>query len=431
MRTSCALATFTAFLIAIPVSADEWPHWRGPKRDGVWRESGIVTKFDKPALTPMWTADIGGGYSGPTVADGRVFVTDRLIKPKQVERVHCFDAHTGKKIWSHTYDCAYRGVGYDAGPRASVTIDGDRAYTLGAMGNLFCFDAATGKVHWQKDLNTEYKIRMPIWGIATAPLVENDLLIVHIGGEDNASVVAFDKKTGQEKWKALPDNASYVAPRIIEQAGQRVLLVWTGERVTGLDPKTGKLHWAIPFEQRRMVINIADPVRSGDHLFMTAFFDGAQLIKLDDNKLAATEVWRRMGDDEKNTEALHSIIATPWIKDGYVYGVDSYGELRCLELMTGNRVWESLDAVPKARWSTIHFTEHGDNVWLFNERGDLIISKLSPSGYEEISRTHIIAPTTGQLNRRGGVVWTHPAYAYKRIYIRNDEQLVCTDLSAK
>ncbi len=431
MHPSRSVFVIAAIFLAQSAVADDWPQWRGPTRDGVWCETGIVRKFDKPKLEPIWTADIGGGYSGPTVADGRVYVTDRLTKPKQVERVHCFDANTGKPIWSHTYDCPYRKVSYDTGPRASVLIDETRAYSLGTMGHFFCFNAANGKIHWQKDLNKQYDIRMPIWGIAASPVIEDNLVIVHIGGENNASVVAFDKITGKEKWKSLPDNASYVAPRVIEQAGQRVLIVWTAENVVGLNPKSGDVHWSVPFEQRRMTINIADPVLNGDHLFMTNFFDGSQLIKLDQTKPAAKQVWRRMGEDEKNTVALHAIISTPYIKDGYVYGVDSYGELRCLDLTNGNRIWESLDAVPRARWATIHFVEHEDNVWMFNERGDLIISKLSPAGYAEISRTHIIDPTKGQLNRREGVVWTHPAFADKRIYVRNDEKLICTDLSAK
>ena len=109
--------------------------------------------------------------------------------------------------------------------------------------------------------------------------------------------------------------------------------------------------------------------------------------------------------------------------------MDSYGQLRCLELLTGERIWESLDAVPKARWANIHMVEHQDHIWMFNESGELIICKLSPRGFDEISRAKLIKPTKGQLSR--GVCWSHPAFAYKHIYIRNDEELVCADLSAK
>ncbi len=431
MRIKLISGILVYLLCATTAFAEDWPQWRGPTRDGVWRETGIVRKFASSRLDPVWRVPVGGGYSSPTVADGRVYVTDRLTKPKQVERVHCFDAKTGATLWTHEYDCPYVSVGYDTGPRASVLVHDGAAYSLGGMGHLICFDATDGSVRWQKNLNAEYKIRMPIWGIAASPIIEKDLLIVHIGGEDGASIVAFDRRTGKEKWRALKDNASYSAPIVIEQNSQRVLVCWTGERVVGLNPETGKLHWAHPFEQRRMIINIATPVVHGDLIFVSNFFDGSMLLRLKKDELGVEQVWRRGGEDEKNTDALHSIISTPYLKGDHIYGCCSYGELRCLDLRTGDRVWESLKAVPKARWATIHFIEHGDDVWMFNERGELIISRLSPKGFKEISRTKIIDPTKGQLNRRGGVCWTHPAFADRHIYVRNDKELVCVDVSAK
>ncbi len=148
---------------------DDWPQWRGPTRDDVWKESGIVEKFSAPQLPIRWRAAISSGYSGPTVAQGRVYVTDLLTEPRMAERVHCFDWKTGHSLWTFAYDCAYKNVGYVAGPRAAVSIDDGRAYALGTMGHLHCLDAATGKVLWKKQPGVDYKIRMPIWGIASAP----------------------------------------------------------------------------------------------------------------------------------------------------------------------------------------------------------------------------------------------------------------------
>jgi outer membrane protein assembly factor BamB len=427
-RFSWAVAALICTAAISHTRADEWPQWRGPQRDGVWRETGIVEEFDKPQLEIRWRAPIASGYSGPTVADGRVFVTDRLVEPKQIERVHCFDAQTGRNLWTHTYDCLYSGVGYEAGPRASVTLDGDRAYSLGTMGHLFCFEAASGKVQWKKDCLAEYKIRMPIWGIASSPIVVDDLLIVQIGGE-GACLVAFDKVSGHERWHALDDRASYAAPILIEQAGKRVLVCWTGDNVVGLDPMNGQVYWKHPFKPNKMVINISTPVVEGNRMFMTAFYDGSLMLKFDPNKLAVEQLWRRQGVDEKQTDALHSIIATPYFEGDFVYGVDSYGELRCLDAKTGDRIWESLEATPKARWSNIHMVRNGDRMFLFNERGELIIAKLSPQGYDEISRTKLIEPTTDQLRQRGGVCWAHPAYAYKHVFARNDKELVSASLA--
>jgi len=227
LKNVCFCALIAVFLVGV-VSADECPQWRGPTRDGVWHETGIVEKFDKPKLEVVWRAEISGGYSGPTVADGKVYVTDRVIKPESVERVHCFDAKTGKKVWTHTYPCKYRRIGYPIGPRAAVTIDTGKAYSLGSTGYLHCLDAAAGDVIWKKDLRAEYNIRMPIWGIASAPFIDGSLVIVQIGGREGACIVAFDKVTGKEKWRALDDAAGYTSPIIIEQAGKRVLVYWTG-----------------------------------------------------------------------------------------------------------------------------------------------------------------------------------------------------------
>ena len=405
----------------------DWPQFRGPNRDGVWREKGLMTAFpDK--LKIRWSKPIAGGYSGPTVAAGRVYVTDRIDEDAEIERVHCFAWDTGKKLWSHSYPCQYR-VSYKAGPRCSVLVADGRAYSLGAMGHLFCFDAKSGKVLWSKDLDKEYLIRMPIWGISASPILEGGLLIVPVSGR-KAYLVAFEPKTGKEKWKAFSDRGNYSAPIVIEQAKKRVLVTWSGDRVLGVDPATGELHWSIPFKARNMPLGVASPVLHEDKLFLTGFYDGCILIRLAQDKVEAKKLWRRRGRNERMTDGLHSTISTPLIRDGHVYGVDSYGEFRCLKLEDGERVWEDRTAVPRSRWATIHFVQNGETTWMFNERGELILGDLSPKGFREIDRVKLIKPTRGQLNQRGGVCWTHPAYAYKHVFARSDAEIVCADLSA-
>ncbi len=411
--------------------AADWPQWRGANRDGVWTETGVVEKFASAQLPIKWRAALGSGYCGPTVADGRVYVMDRMVKPTRQERVQCFDAETGTPLWSYGYDCVYERIQYEAGPRASVTVNSGRAYSLGTMGHLHCFDAKTGNVLWSHDCRKEYAARVPVWGIAAAPLVEGDLVIVMVGGKDNACLMAFDKATGKEKWRNLKEGVSYSAPIIIEQAKQRVLVCITDQRVVGLEPRTGQLYWEQAFVPKEMEITIATPVFDGQHLVATSFYDGMLLLKVHPDDLGVQQLWHRRGASEQRTDALHCCISTPIVQGDYIYGVDSYGELRCLDLRTGDRVWESLTAVPKARWSNIHMVRNGDKVWMFNERGELIIGKLAPDGFHEISRTKLLDPTEEQLGQRGGVTWSHPAFANKRIYARNDKELVCADLAAR
>lgn len=433
-----------------PARGDDWPTWRGPTRDGISRETGLVEKFDALRLTPIWKAEISSGYSGPTVAAGRVYVTDRVTDPRQIERVHCFDSKTGKKLWTHEYDCAYRGVGYQAGPRACVTIDSGRAYALGTMGHLHCLDASDGRVLWKMDVGAEYKIEMPPWGIACTPLIEGELLILQIGGAGGACIVAFDKTNGREIWKALDDGCSYSTPIVVEQGGKKVLVCWTAQNVVGLDPANGNIFWKEGFEPGKVGMNIASPAFDplSRRLLVSAFFDGSLMLRLPENKLEVERLWRRRGPDERNPDSLHSTISTPVLIGDYVYGMDSYGELRCLDAKTGDRVWEDLTATPKIRWGTIHFVRQGsplarnpqsapaspapdtsNRFWLFNERGELLIARLTPKGFEEISRTKIIDPTKVQLGRGAGVCWSHPAFAEKCVFARNDNELVCVSVA--
>ncbi len=432
MRTSLFLLILSLSLsIGSPhASADDWPQWRGPDRDGVWHETGIVEEFSGEQLSLKWSVPIGPGYNGPTVADGRVYVMDRQTQPSEIERVLCLDWETGQTIWSATYECIYQ-VDYDLGPRASITIDEGLAYSLGTMGHFHCFDAATGKIHFSKDLNEEYEIDMPIWGIAASPLIHKESVILMIGGSDGACLVSLDKESGEEKWRALNEKASYSSPILIDQADQQVLVAWTGESLSGLDPSTGEVHWSHSFRPSRMVLNVATPVWDANRVFVSAFYDGSLMMKLDPDSLAAEEVWRRKGINEKKTDSLHCIISTPILEGDYIYGVDSYGELRCLEAATGDRIWEDLTAVSNVRWGNIHFVKNGDRWFMYNEHGDLIIGKLTPEGFTEIDRTKVLDATSDPKYREGKVSWSHPAYAYKHIFARNDDKIVCGSLAGE
>jgi outer membrane protein assembly factor BamB len=420
-------------LSAAPAAAlaDDWPQWRGPDRDGVWKETGLLEKFPSDPIPVKWRAPVSSGYCGPTVASGRVYVMDRRTQPTEGERVLCLDAVTGQPLWTFAYEAAYGRVGYPAGPRACVSIAGGRAFALGTLGHLHCLDAATGRLLWRKEPGVDYRVKVPTWGVAAAPLVDGDSVAVQIGAsEEGACIVSLDVATGKERWRALGDRASYSAPIVIQQAGRRVLVCWTGDSVAGLDPVTGKVYWQHPTKPAKMVINVPTPVVSGERLYLTAFYDGSYLFRLRQDQPQVELLWHRRGASETKTDALHAMISTPVFQGDFIYGVDSYGELRCLDARTGDRVWEDLTAVPKARWSTIHFTRNGERFWMLNERGEVLIATLSPQGFNEISRARLLGPTQEQLSQRGGVCWSPPAFASRHIFARNDRELVCASLAA-
>jgi len=408
------------------IYAQDWPDWRGANRDAIWSANGVLQKFTSDTIPHEWSVPLGSGYSGPTVANGKVYVSDLLQEPVQTEGVLCFDAQTGLKIWEYRYECEYSGVGYPAGPRASVVLNDGKAYSLGTMGHLFCFNAENGEVIWKKDLNNEYDINMPIWGIASTPLVVDEKLVVHVSGSNNSCVVAFNKNSGKEIWRSLEDRAGYSAPIVIEKNGRKIIVNWTEHSLSGLNSETGETFWSFPW-QTGSGMSIATPVLYKDYIFVSAFYSGSLLIKLGPDYTTAEKVWQREGENERNTDALHCVMNTPVIIDNFVYGVDSYGELRCLELLTGDRVWENQTAVERNRWANIHFVQNEDKIWMFNEQGELLITELSPEGFTEISRSLLIRPTRKQHPR--GVTWTHPAFAGKHVFIRNDKTLICADLS--
>lgn len=434
VRSLCILA---ALSFAAPAFPEDWPEFRGPGRAGTWEADGLVENFDgleKP-LPRVWTAPVGAGYSGPTVAGDGVYLLDRGDPDggEEVERIVCVDRATGEQKWVHSYPAVYRDVGYAYGPRSSVTIRDGKAWALGTMGHLHCLDADTGEVLWMRDLAEDYRIDMPIWGLAASPLVEGDTLVVQVAAPaDEACVVGFDAASGEEKWRAFADKGSYVSPIVVEQAGQRVVVAWTGQRIAGLEAATGKVHWEIFTPPSKMPINVPGPAvdGSGRLLFLSVFYDGARLIRLGENELGAEQLWHRQGMNERKTDALHSMISPPLFHGGHIYGIDSYGQMRCLDPETGDRVWENLEAVPQGRWGTGFIVKQDDRIWMLTERGYLVIAKLSPEGYEEIDRAPLILPTTELKQREEGtVLWSHPAFAGTRIYARNDRELICVELS--
>ncbi|HOD51891.1 MAG TPA: PQQ-like beta-propeller repeat protein [Candidatus Hydrogenedentes bacterium] len=412
-------------------AASDWPQWRGPNRDGAWAETGLVSSFSAPQIPLKWRATVSNGYSGPTVAAGRVYVTDRVEAPEETERVLCFDAETGAPVWVHAYAAPYGPLSYKDGPRASVTIADGLAYSLGAVGHLRCLDAASGELVWKKDPGAGYEVELPTWGIAAAPLVDGELVIAQIGARNGGCLMAWDKRTGQERWRALDDPASYSAPVVTEQAGRRVVICWTGDNVAGLNPLTGELYWKVATPRSRDVINVPTPVIAGDRMFLTSVYEGSYLFRLGQDAPTVELLWHRAGESEIKSDAIHAMISTPLMLGEYVYGVDCYGQVRCLEPKNGDRVWEDLTLVPQRRWGTIHMVQNGATTWMFNETGELIIATLSPEGCRQISRAQLIGPTTGQLGRGDGVCWSHPAYANRCVFARNDQELVCADLAAE
>jgi len=305
-RSFCYAALLT--LLAVSALADDWPQWMGPRRDGVWRETGLVEKFSTNGPPVQWRTAVQRGYCGPAVVGNRLFLLDREQgKPPERkpgeralptipgnERVLCLDARTGAKIWERAYDCAYR-ISYPSGPRATPLVADGRVFTLGAMGNLLCLDAADGRVIWERHFLKDFTDEPPVWGYAAHPLLDGDRLICLVGGT-NSAVVAFHKDTGKELWRALDTREIGYAPPVIYTVGnQRQLIIWHPDGVAALAPDSGKVLWTHPYpvggKPQRPEVTIAMPRLAGTKLFLSSFYQGSLLLDIGGAEPGV--VWKR------------------------------------------------------------------------------------------------------------------------------------------
>src|SRR5262249_26774032 len=396
--------------------ADDWPQWRGPRRDGVYLETGLLESFPAGGLQVRWRAPAGRGFSRPVVARGRVYLADSVVvKPQAKERVRCFDETTGKVLWAHDYEVAYEDWAFDPkqeiGPVATPIVQDGKVYTVGRLGHLFCLDARKGDVLWQKDLGKDYQVKFAPG--APSPLIDGDLLILFTGANPGAGVVALHQDTGKEVWKALDESLTFSSPIVIASGGKRQLIVWTQESVTSLDPETGQTYW----RQRLLTSGdyaVSTPVFHKDRLLI-----GGLMFQMDPDKPAAKVLWP---DSKAPARRIFSHTSTALLLGDHLYSARSSGELICLEASTGEQVWETDRVTDLKNGASIHLVPNGDSVLLYTDRGELIRARLSSRGYQEVSRVAVLEPTFPFAGRK--VAWSAPAYADGHIFARSGKELI-------
>jgi outer membrane protein assembly factor BamB len=434
MRTFAALILFLN--LAATAIADDWPQYMGPQRDNVWRESDIVKELPAAGPKVVWRVPVAGGYAGPSIAAGKVYVADYVTtdnvkvanferkESSGTERVLCLDEATGNEIWHHEYPVKYT-VSYPAGPRCVPNVHDGKVYTLGAEGDLLCLDAATGKVIWSKNLPQEYHTKTALWGYAGHPLIDGKKLIVIAGGE-GSFVVAFDKDTGSQLWRGLTSpEQGYASPEIIEHGGKRQLILLRPDAVTSLDPETGHEYWSTPYKSDANLVSMC-PILSHDNLFVGSYQNQSALFKLAADGTSAETVWT--GDTQRG---LSPVIAQPQLEGDILYGFDHNGKFIAMKLETGDRLWTTTEPVSKrpVNNGTAFLVRQADRYWLFTENGDLVLGRLSPEKFEQLGRAHILEPTNDAFGRP--VVWCPPAFANGKMFVRNDTECVCVSLKAE
>jgi outer membrane protein assembly factor BamB len=259
---------------------------------------------------------------------------------------------------------------------------------------------------------------------------------VPVGGTDSA-IVAFHQGTGEEIWRSLDAREiGYAPPVLHEAAGRRQIVFWHPDAISGLDPATGEVFWTSRYpaegKPHRPEVTIALPRVDGARVFLTSFYQGSMLLRIPGRGEEPSVIWnRRSSRQSEITDGLHTVMSTPVIRDGRIYGICAFGEMRSLDLESGERRWESLEVFGGERgfFATAFVVEQGGRYWIWNDRGDLILARMTPEGYEPISRAHLLDPV--ETTRGRDVLWCHPAYANRSAYFHNGRDLLCLDLAAE
>jgi outer membrane protein assembly factor BamB len=398
-----------ALAAGVQVAAYDWPQFLGPERNGVYRGPELLETWSASGPRVVWRKQIGQGLSGPVVTQGRVILFHRVANREVVE---AFDARTGASQWQYGYPTSYRDdFGFDEGPRAVPVVADGVVYTFGAEGQLHAIDLAKGTRIWSEDTMRRFEVPKGFFGAAGSPLVENGKVLANIGGR-NAGIVAFEAKTGKVLWTATNDGASYSSAIAATISGRRSAIFLTRNTLLGLDPATGTVQFQRNWRARQAAsVNVATPVVVGDLLFVSAEYGpGAAVMRVEGSKL--TDLWA-------SDDVLSNHYSTSIYHDGYLYGYHGRQEFnpsfRAVDFRTG-----------KVRWSEDRFRGGsvmlaGSRLLIIRETGELILANASPDAFQPLARAQILPPT----------VRAYPALADGLLYVRNDNTLVCLDLTKK
>jgi outer membrane protein assembly factor BamB len=403
-QPAAAIATAPA---AEEASAANWTDFRGPNRDGRYAAAAIRTNWPRGGLPRLWKQPVGGGYASFVVADGRAYTIEQR---RNQEVVAAYDVRTGREMWTNGWNANFQeSLGGD-GPRATPTYHEGRIYALGAEGELRVLDAVKGELIWRKNILTDNNAGNLQWGMSAAPLIVDDKVIVLPGGSRGASVVAYNKATGDVVWKALNDEQAYVSPMIVTLAGVPQILVVSASRVTGLTVDKGQLLWQYPWVTS-MGINVAQPIvfkhNGNDRLFLSASYGtGAAVFELTRNgeRFETKTIWENQRMKNKFTSSV--------LHNGFVYGLDE-SILGCLDVNTGEQKWKG------GRYGYGQIMLAGDHIIVLTEDGELVLVRATPDRHEEVARFQAIE----------GKSWNHPVIADGRLLVRNLQEMAAFDIA--
>ncbi|MFQ5865239.1 MAG: PQQ-binding-like beta-propeller repeat protein [bacterium] len=382
----------------------DWPQWRGPNRDGISKETGLLKNWPKAGPKVLWRIPFGDGFSGISVSQGRAYT---MYAKRKDEYVVCLDASTGREIWRFRSGDNFSDWQGGNGPRSTPTVDGDLVFVLGAFGKLYALNPINGQKIWGYDLIKEFGSRRPQWGYATSPLVEGGLLLVETGGKAGNSIVAFNKQSGRVVWQALSDIPGYSSPIAITVHGIRQIIFFTGMALVSVSPTNGKLYWKHTW-RTDWDVNAATPVFiPNDKVFISSGYGkGAALfqIKVTNNQVRANPIWE--------SRAMKNHFGSSIFYEDHIYGFDN-ATLKCIEVSSGAEKWKQRGFGK----GTLILAD--GYLIVLSDRGKLALIQATPTGYKEKASAQVLR----------GKCWTIPTLANGKLYLRNQKEMLCLDFS--
>jgi outer membrane protein assembly factor BamB len=401
-------------IFSLVAGAADWPQWRGPERNGISRETGLLKEWPKEGPKLLWQVkDVGGGYSTPAIAGDRIYL---LSNRDDEESALALDVKDGHEVWSVKIGKVGKNTGPQyPGARSTATVDGDALYCLGSDGDLVCLERDKGKARWQKNLKADFGGKPGFWAYAESPLVDGDVVVCTPGGKE-ATLVALNKKNGDVIWKsAVPggDEAAYASVTVVEVGGLKQYVQFLQKGVVGVDAKTGTFLWRYDKTAAGSPANIPTPVAHEGYVYSATSLGGGGLVKLkvDKEEVAAEPVYFA-----KN---LPTSIGGAVVLGEHLYGTNGKG-LQCIEFTTGKEKWQD----PCVGAGSVCYAD--GCLYVHGENGDVALVEATPAAYREKGR--FTPPDQPKHPQRGQKAWAYPAVANGRLYLRDLGVLWCYDV---
>ena len=450
---------FVGFFCVVNLRAVDWPNFLGPNKNGISTETGLIGSWSTGGPKVEWKKQIGTGYSAPSIRDKRIVLFHRIGNE---EIVDALDVKMAKRIWRYSYPSRYRDpFGYNNGPRCSPLLTEKYCFTYGAEGILTCLNVKNGELVWQRKIAEEFKIPEAFFGVGASPVLEGNLLIVMVGGQPNATMVAFNMNTGKTVWESVGQStwegvaaigwpgeprvrwngfeklASYSTPKLATVHGRRLLFSLTRQGLVAMNPKDGSVQFSRWFRSRvNESVNAANPVVSGNQVFCSGAYYGigSFLIDVGVDCKSFTEVWsthERRKKDRKLEPVLEIHWTTPILHDGYLYAFSGRDEpdaqFRCVELKTGKIKWNR-----EERWraySTKQPKVYGRGSALMADEKLFVLGEGGLLGLFEVNPEKPVELARYQIPEIRYPCWAAPILSDKRLYIRSEDYLICFDIA--